>query len=415
MQNWIRGEMNTRCHPTRLHVPCERYRGYDAILPCPQELADNLAEDYAVSKRWCDFLHPAAAIQPLTKVDAGAAKAFQKPPLRNASNVPPDPNRFYDSYKGGVPLPPEGAAPAVRLAFFFTVYADAQFVRRLLQRLYSPTHYYLLHLDASVGSVSVEFEQQMRALADSHDNVFLTKDVPIVYGASTATILLTRAMAWFDKHATGWDYFVPLTGSDYPLVPLKRIEHIFAFQQPPMPFVMAWTPGKPTVCRIAVVYANPATHTGTSTHIFRLEKTHPTFESDPLIVRSIKAVTDERGKVLGAVPMEFRSNNFGPPLFCNNRSGFVHLDNRQNKSAAAIYDTQWLFPRDVFRGRGRAYAEENPSFATPSFDKHWRVWKKSDPATTGTGLLSICVLRVLLSVYCVQWCVMCALARGEVE
>ena len=121
---------------------------------------------------------------------------------------------------------------------------------------------------------------------------------------------------------------------------------------------------------------------GTSTHIFRLEKTHPVFETDALIVRSIKAVTDERGKVLGAVPMEFRSNNFGPPLFCNNRSSFVHLDNRQNKSAR-IFDTQWLFPKDTFKGRGRAYAEENPIYATPSFDKHWRVWKKSDPATTG--------------------------------
>lgn len=132
---------------------------------------------------------------------------------------------------------------------------------------------------------------------------------------------------------------------------------------------------------------------GTSTHIFRLEKTHPVFETDPQIVRSIKAVTDERGKVLGAVPMEFRSNNFGPPLFCNNRSGFVHLDNRQNKSAAGIYDTQWLFPRDVFRGRGRAYAEENPAFATPSFDQHWRVWKKSDPATTGKVLC--CTVRCL--------------------
>jgi hypothetical protein len=29
-------------------------------------------------------------------------------------------------------------------------------------------------------------------------------------------------------------------------------------------------------------------NTGTSTHIFRLEKTHPVFEQDPLIVRSIK-------------------------------------------------------------------------------------------------------------------------------
>ena len=67
---------------------------------------------------------------------------------------------------------------------------------------------------------------------------------------------------------------------------------------------------------------------------------------------SHQAVTDERGKVLGAVPMEFRSNNFGPPLFCHNRSSFAHLDNRQNKSAR-ILDTQWLFPKDTFRNRGR--------------------------------------------------------------
>jgi len=51
--------------------------------------------------------------------------------------------------------------------------------------------------------------------------VFLSSDVPIVYGASTATILLSKTMAWFAKHTTGWDYFVPVTGSDYPLVPLR--------------------------------------------------------------------------------------------------------------------------------------------------------------------------------------------------
>jgi len=133
---------------------------------------------------------------------------------------------------------------------------------------------------------------------------------------------LTKAMAWFNEYASGWDYFVPLTGSDYPLVPLHRIERIFAFQFPPMPFVMGWTPG-------------------TSTHIFRLQKTHPVFETDPHLVRSITAVSDERGRVLGAVPMEFRSNNFGPPLFCSNMSSFYHLDNRQNKSAR-IFDTQWV-------------------------------------------------------------------------
>jgi hypothetical protein len=91
----------------------------------------------------------------------------------------------------------------------------------------------------------------MRKVASERPNVFVVKDVIIVYGASTVTILLTRAMAWFNAHATGWDYLMTVTGSDYPLVPLKQIERILAFQIPHMPFVMAWT-------------------SGTQTHIFRL-------------------------------------------------------------------------------------------------------------------------------------------------
>jgi len=46
----------------------------------------------------------------------------------------------------------------------------------------------------------------------------------------------------------------------------------------------------------------------------------------------------------------------------------------------------------------QAYAEENPAFTTPSFDGGWRVWKKSDPATTGTKtlfFLRIIVLAVI--------------------
>lgn len=54
----------------------------------------------------------------------------------------------------------------------------------------------------------------MNNLAESYPakNVYVAKDIPIVYGASTATILLTKAMAWFLRHAKGWDYFVPVTG-----------------------------------------------------------------------------------------------------------------------------------------------------------------------------------------------------------
>jgi hypothetical protein len=70
----------------------------------------------------------------------------------------------------------------------------------------------------------------------NNNNMFVTDDVPIVYGASTATIVLTKTMAWYLRNANGWDYFVPVTGSDYPLVPLHRIEKIFKHQNPPRPF-----------------------------------------------------------------------------------------------------------------------------------------------------------------------------------
>jgi hypothetical protein len=53
------------------------------------------------------------------------------------------------------------------------------------------------------------------------------------------------------------------------------------------------------------------------------------------------------------------------------------------QSQDTVHDTQWLFPRDRVRGRGRAYADENPPDSSPSFDGVQRVWKKSDPATTG--------------------------------
>ena len=164
---------------------------------------DHLAEDYAISKGWCDFNHKSAAIVPLIKVDALATKAFQQPKLIQGKDI--------------------------RLAFMLTVYSDAPFVERLFARLYGEKHYYLLHIDPS--GATAEFEKKMRILCAKYSNVFISKDIPIVYGASTATILLTRAMAWFVQYATGWDYFVPVTGSDYPLMPLHRLEKIFYSNQ----------------------------------------------------------------------------------------------------------------------------------------------------------------------------------------
>jgi hypothetical protein len=97
-------------------------------------------------------------------------------------------------------------------------------------------------------------------------------------------------------------------------------------------------------CRGYLSFSSTSSSPGTSTHAFRLSKTHPLFEDNALIRASVEATEAERGKPLGAVMSEMRSNNFGPPLFCSGKASFYHLDSRQNKSGRVL-DTQWLFPR----------------------------------------------------------------------
>lgn len=344
MQKWIDEELLARCHPFSMWVPCDFSKRYDGFVPCRQEMSNNLAEDYAATMQWCNFSAPEASVPELLTVDPRASGAFTKPPL-----VPPSADIEALEH------------PNVRLAFLFTVYADFPHVKRILRLLYSPTHYYLFHIDPAGASSKFNrlMEEEIAANYSKHNNVFISRDVPIVYGASTATMLLTKAMAWFLRRTSGWDYLVSVTGSDYPTMPLRRLEWILASQQPPMPFVMAWVPRA-------------------STHSFRIQKTHPVFNTNPYLLKSLDAITVDRGRPIGVHQMEFRSNNFGPPLFCNGQQSFYHLNNRLNKSNARM-DTQWLFPRGG-SGRALSYDMKNPP---PSADGVRRIWKKSDPATTG--------------------------------
>lgn len=74
--------------------------------------------------------------------------------------------------------------------------------------------------------------------ADGRDNVYISRGVPIIYPASSATIAIVRAMAWYLEYIKDWDYIMLLTGQDYPLIPLSRIESILCHQNPAMPFLV---------------------------------------------------------------------------------------------------------------------------------------------------------------------------------
>lgn len=64
-----------------------------------------------------------------------------------------------------------------------------------------------------------------------------------MYLSSTTTMVMIQAMAWYRKHLHDWDYFVTLTGNDYPIMPMRNIEKIMKIQNPKLPFLMVWTSG----------------------------------------------------------------------------------------------------------------------------------------------------------------------------
>jgi hypothetical protein len=186
-------------------------------------------------------------------------------------------------------------------------------------------------------------------------NVFISDDVSMIYGSSSSSVLQVKAMSWFLSQTSGWDYFISLTGTDYPLIPLKSIETILQSQNPPMPFLLVGTPK-------------------TSMHMFRLKKSHPEFHTNVAVRTSISALTVDKGKVLGTKTLEQKAALFGPLLTCNGQSSYYRLDNRRNKTVDG-FDTQWLIAK---------YPQNNRMMTPiPAFDGAIRNWAKSDPSTTG--------------------------------
>lgn len=473
LQQFVAAAVHSRCHPERLWLKCDASRSYDPLLPCRAQLYDALAYDYAASQGWCDFLSKDAAVEP----------------LRTVSSVLYSDRHKYnsvqqDSSKIRIPTSnlEDNKAPALRLVFFFTVYADEAHVVRLLARLYSPHHFYLLHIDPK--GATPEFERNLRALiADKIygqdmggkakakskaaekekggsvliGNVAIAKDVPIVYGASTASILLSRAMAWciradaqiaaaieqtlrvklqqparIPREGASWDYFVPLTGSDYPLVSLKtmvdllsasysteRVQQVPVQEEPEVEEVKGWfgtitkktksmpKPAKPKHVEAGYQPFLMAWDKGSSEHIKSLQIKYPEkYQQDEDVRLSLEITWTERGdkSAIGSNLMETRAYSYAPPLHCNGAHTYYRLDLRNARN-----DSQWLFPRaGNLRDRSRVvtklaknYVPEEPvlplhldpnrksrnfnvvrATSYSNVDAQHRAWRKSDPGTS---------------------------------
>ncbi|KAK4396244.1 Beta-glucuronosyltransferase GlcAT14C [Sesamum angolense] len=121
-----------------------------------------------------------------------------------------------------------------RFAYFISgTSGDGGRLRRLLQALYHPRNYYLLHLDLEASETErlqlAKFARSDAVIRGFKNVMVMGKGNLVTAKGPTMMASTLHAVAILLKQAKRWDWFVNLGASDYPLMPQDDILHIFSY------------------------------------------------------------------------------------------------------------------------------------------------------------------------------------------
>jgi protein xylosyltransferase len=115
-----------------------------------------------------------------------------------------------------LPLPP-------RFAYLISgTKGDSDSMKRLLQAVYHPRNFYLLHLDLEAPideRISLtRFVKQFSSFHKYADVQLVEKPNLVTYKGSTMIASTLHGASILLKHSDNWDWFINLSATDYPLV-----------------------------------------------------------------------------------------------------------------------------------------------------------------------------------------------------
>ncbi|KAM2045385.1 hypothetical protein ACFX1T_009583 [Malus domestica] len=110
---------------------------------------------------------------------------------------------------------------------------DGPQLRRLLQAVYHPRNYYLLHLDLEASDAErlelAKYVKSESAIREFRNAMVIGNADLVTAKGPTMTAATLHAIAILLKRAKDWDWFINLGASDYPLMSQDDLLHIFSF------------------------------------------------------------------------------------------------------------------------------------------------------------------------------------------
>ncbi|MEF9477342.1 glycosyl transferase [Chryseobacterium sp. 1B4] len=106
------------------------------------------------------------------------------------------------------------SAPQVTIAYFIMIHHKPDAFKEMFQKIYTRDQFYLIHIDRKAKA---EFTEEIQLYLIHFPNVYILESMNIVSGGFSMIQAELNAMEYLLNVSHDWDYFINLSGEDFPL------------------------------------------------------------------------------------------------------------------------------------------------------------------------------------------------------
>ncbi|MDR4951294.1 beta-1,6-N-acetylglucosaminyltransferase [Chryseobacterium sp. ES2] len=106
------------------------------------------------------------------------------------------------------------STPHVTIAYFIMIHHRPDAFKEMFQKIYTRDQFYLIHIDRKAKA---EFTEEIQLYLIHFPNVYILESMNIVSGGFSMIQAELNAMEYLLNVSHDWDYFINLSGEDFPL------------------------------------------------------------------------------------------------------------------------------------------------------------------------------------------------------
>lgn len=115
--------------------------------------------------------------------------------------------------------------PTIKIAYMILVHRFPEQFKRLFKAIYDADNCYLIHIDKKADK---EIHEAVKAFLKPYTNVFIFKSQNVVWGGYSMVQAELDGMNFLLNTKIEWDYFINLSGQDFPLRSQKIIREFLS-------------------------------------------------------------------------------------------------------------------------------------------------------------------------------------------